>query len=65
MPPRGIILSRPERVQKIAQVLREFADARQLFDEMTKITFTLCIKAAPDELAEARAIVHKGISNDQ
>ena len=51
-------LTRAERVQKIAHVLREFEDARRLWDDMTRIKFALCIKVPPDELADAKAIVY-------
>lgn len=51
-------LTRDERVQKIAQVIREWEEARHLWDDMTRVKFTVCIKAAPDELAEAKGIIY-------
>lgn len=51
-------LTRADRVQKIAQVIREWEEARHLWDEMTGIKFAVCFRASPDEVAEAKAIVY-------
>ena len=34
-------LTRDERVQKIAQVIREWEEARHLWDDMTRVKFTV------------------------
>lgn len=56
-------LTRDERVQKIAQVLREFEDAQRLWDDMTRIKYAVCIKAPADEVADAKAIIQREQAN--
>ena len=49
-------MTRDERVQHYARIIREFEDARLVWDNLRHITFTVCLHGAPDEVAEAKRI---------